>query len=270
MIVRPTFCARLVAVSLLFASPLAVAESSPPASGTAVPLPSSSPQDPRALTLYERALSLFRTKDYAASVAAFDEGYAIEPHRAFLFGKAQAQRLAGDCAHATATYRAFLATEPSPLQVEATELGLARCAQEPVAPPPRVAPAPPAVPVAPVASAPPTPRATATPSWRRPVALALWGASAVSLATSAGFFVAARGARDEASGAAGRDYAAYQDAWERSNQHFRRAELALMAGALFAAAGAAYVAFLPKEAPARVAAAPNANGGWEAHWVSTF
>ena len=264
------------------AEPAAPTTSSPPAAGTAVADQPATPQDPRALSLYERALSLFRSKDYGASIAAFDEGYALEPHRAFLFGKAQAQRLAGDCAHATATYRAFLATEPPPLQVEATELGLARCAQEPIPSAPPVTPAPPAVTPAPlpattapapvaVASAdrplPPSPD-TLTPPWRRPVALTLWGASAVSLVTSAGFFLAGRGAHDEASGAP--NYPAYQDAWERGNQHFRRAELALTAGAFFAVAGAAYVAVARRQSPDRLGVAPVANGGWEAHWVSAF
>lgn len=76
---------------------------------------------------YMRALALFAEREYAAAAAEFQASYALEPRREALFGQAQATRLAGDCATAKPLYEAFLATNPSPQQQEATRLALARC-----------------------------------------------------------------------------------------------------------------------------------------------
>jgi hypothetical protein len=109
---------------------------------------------PEARVIYERGLALYRAKDYAGASRTFEEGFARDPHREFLFANAQARRLAGDCRGAVPLYQRFLGMSPPPVQESATQIALARCAQqmatarvEPVATPP--APVPPPSPPAP-------------------------------------------------------------------------------------------------------------------------
>ena len=117
-----------------------------------------------ARAFYERGLRLYADKDYAAAVGEFQAGYAVEPRREFLFAEAQAKRLSGDCAGAVGLYQKFLETQPSPAQVNATQMGLARCAQQMAATPaPAAAPLLEAQP--PVATA---PRATCRRRLRGP------------------------------------------------------------------------------------------------------
>ena len=84
---------------------------------------------PEAAALYTRGLERFATRDYAAAVADFEAGYAIDPRREFLFAEGQAKRLAGDCKGAVALYQRFLATNPTGVQANATQMALGRCAQ---------------------------------------------------------------------------------------------------------------------------------------------
>jgi len=222
---------------------------------------SPAPVTPEGRAKYEQGLRSFARKDYGAAVAAFDEGYALEPHRAFLFAKGQAQRLAGDCRSAMATYEAFLATAPPPLQVEATRLARDRCSRPPAPPPaspaltPRPAPAPPAQP---------------TPAWRRPLALAFWGGGVLALGASTWFLFAARTARGDASAADNR--IAFEEHWNRGNEYLRGAEITLAASALFVAGGAAYVHFASKTRtePPNLSAWLAPTGGWGVHWRGHF
>lgn len=244
------------------AAPATEAEPAPtlgPASG---PSPgegeSPSPVTAEGRTKYEQGLRAFGQKNYGAAIAAFNEGYALEPHRAFLFAKGQAQRLAGDCASALATYEAFLATSPPPLQIEATRLAKDRCARPPAAPPaltPRPAP---------------TPSPEPTPAWRRPVALALWGGGILALGASTWFILAARSARNDAAGADKR--VAFEEDWNRGNEYLRGAEITLVASALFVAGGATYVHFASKtrKEPPNLGAWLEPTGGWGVHWRGHF
>jgi len=84
---------------------------------------------PEAAALYTSGLERFAARDYAGAIADLEAGYAIEPRREFLFAEGQAKRLAGDCKGAVALYQRFLATNPSPVQANATQMALGRCAQ---------------------------------------------------------------------------------------------------------------------------------------------
>ena len=97
-----------------------------------------------ALVELERGEQLFRAKDYAGAIAAFEAGYALDPQSIFLYDKAQAQRLSGDCAGAIATYKAFLATKPPDNEALRARKNIATC--EATLPPPAAPTAPPAQP----------------------------------------------------------------------------------------------------------------------------
>jgi tetratricopeptide (TPR) repeat protein len=105
------------------------------AQGTApaAPPPQTAPMSEEARVHYDRGLAFYGAKDYRAAFAELEAGYAVDPRREFLFAEAQAQRLAGDCQRAVPLYQRFLATDPSPVQVNAAQVGLARCRW----PPPR-------------------------------------------------------------------------------------------------------------------------------------
>lgn len=88
---------------------------------------------------YERGLALYAERAFDAAVREFQQGYAIEPRREFLFAEAQAQRLAGRCDRALPLYERFLASGPSPVQTEAALMAVDRCVR---ATPAGAAPAP--------------------------------------------------------------------------------------------------------------------------------
>jgi hypothetical protein len=101
--------------------------------------------------LYDRGVAAFQAHDYAGAVSALRAAYEAEPRPEILFAWAQAERLAGDCAHAIVLYRKFLDGHPPAIQAEAAQGPLERCeralasAVAPPAPPvPETRPAPPA------------------------------------------------------------------------------------------------------------------------------
>jgi hypothetical protein len=184
---------------------------------------------PAAQALYDRALKKFETHDYPAAIADLEEGFALDPRREFLFAEAQAKRLGGDCRGAVVLYQRFLTTRPPALQIDATQIALARCAQE-LAKKPEVVivPAPPALP-------PPRP---APPRWSRdPWGLALTGTGVVALGVGLGYFVAAASARSDATDA--QTYAAYQSRWSTAGARLDVAVGALAIGAALTATGVA-------------------------------
>src|SRR5579862_8300035 len=85
---------------------------------------------PEARALYDRGLAAYQAKDYPTAIRAFEAGFALEPRREFLFANAQARRLAGDCRGAVPLYQRFLEMGPPPVQASATQIALARCAQQ--------------------------------------------------------------------------------------------------------------------------------------------
>jgi hypothetical protein len=173
----------------------------PPAPAAAAPAPAApppapdveGPMQPEAAALYKRGLERFGGRDYTGAVADLEAGYAIDPRREFLFAEGQAKRLAGDCKGAVSLFQRFLATNPSPVQANATQMALGRCAQHlaehpqvVVVEPPRPPPPPP----------PPPPK-----WWRDPYGLAFTGAGAVGVVTGIGFIAASVSARHDAENA---------------------------------------------------------------------
>jgi tetratricopeptide (TPR) repeat protein len=78
---------------------------------------------------YVRGLAHYAARDFHRAIAEFEAAFALDPRPELLFAEAQAFRLDGDCPRALELYRRFLATRPPPLQVQATQLGLDRCAE---------------------------------------------------------------------------------------------------------------------------------------------
>jgi tetratricopeptide (TPR) repeat protein len=111
----------LTAAVVLFVAPAARAQAAEP----------SSPSDAR--TEYERALSLYQRGQYAEAILPLRRAYELYPSPELLYDLAQAERLAGDCEGALASYRDFLATEPSePLRSRASSKldEMERCSEE--------------------------------------------------------------------------------------------------------------------------------------------
>jgi hypothetical protein len=97
---------------------------------------------PRARELLEVGTRAYERGDFAAAIAAFEEGYAVEPAPVFLYTWAQAARYMDDCAKAIELYERFLATDPPEAQRAAAEEYRAKCAPEPTESPAAL-PAPP-------------------------------------------------------------------------------------------------------------------------------
>jgi hypothetical protein len=185
------------------------------------------PIHPAAQAFYDRALKGFETHDYAAAIGDLEEGFALDPRREFLFAEAQAKRLGGDCRGAVVLYQRFLTTKPPALQIDATQIALARCAQE-LAKKPEVM-----IMTPPPARPPPRP---APPRWSRdPWGLALTGTGVVALGIGIGYLLAAESARSDAEGAP--TYPAYQSHWSTAATRLDVAIGALAIGAALTATG---------------------------------
>jgi hypothetical protein len=196
------------------------------------------PMRPEAAALYKRGLERFGARDYAGALADLEAGYAIDPRREFLFAEGQAKRLAADCKGAVTLYQRFLATNPSPVQVNATQIALGRCAQHlaehpqiVVVEPPRPPPPPP----------PPPPK-----WWRDPYGLAFTSAGAVSLATGVGFFAASVSARHDAENA--RTYSEADPFWSTAESRRQVSIGTLALGTALTAVGVTRVILVRRQA----------------------
>ena len=184
---------------------------------------------PAAQALYDRALKGFETHDYAAAVRDLEAGFALDPRREFLFAEAQAKRLSGDCRGAVVLYQRFLTTKPPALQVDATQIALARCAQELARKPEVVIMTPP--------PAPPPPKPAPAHWSRDPWGLGLTGAGVVVLGVGIGYLVAAEVAYSDADGET--TYPPYASHWSTANTRLGVAIGALAIGGALAATGVA-------------------------------
>ena len=183
---------------------------------------------PDAQAFYDQALAAFGTRDYAAAIRDLEAGYALDPRRELLFAEAQAERLAGDCRAAVVLYQRFLETKPPAVQVDATHLALARCAQELARRPEVVVTTPPPAP----------PTRPAPPSWRRdPWAIALTATGVLALGVGGGYLIAAEVARGDAGGAT--TYVDYARRWSTANDRLDVAIGALAIGGVLVATGVA-------------------------------
>jgi tetratricopeptide (TPR) repeat protein len=77
--------------------------------------------------LLDHGQELFLDHDYAGAIAAYDAGFALDPHPDFLYAKAQAQRLAGDCPGAIQSYQGFLASSPPDAEARIARFNVERC-----------------------------------------------------------------------------------------------------------------------------------------------
>jgi tetratricopeptide (TPR) repeat protein len=199
---------------------------------------------PEAAALYKRGLERFGARDYAAAVADLEAGYAIEPRREFLFAEGQAKRLAGDCKGAVALYQRFLATTPSPVQANATQIALGRCAQHLAAHPEVVVVQTPGQPLPP----PPPP-----PWWRDPVGVGFTGAGVVGIGVGIGFIAASYAAQHDAQSSP--TYDPYDQRWATAESRWQVGVGTLALGTALAAVGVTRFVLLRRE-HAREAAAP--------------
>jgi len=198
----------------------------------------------QAAALYSRGLERFGAHDYAGATADFEAGFALEPRREFLFAEAQAKRLAGDCPGAVVLYQRFLATTPAPVQANAAQIALGRCAQHLAEHPKVVVVAPPPPPRAPP---PPPPR-----WWRDPLGIGLGAGALVGLGIGAGFAVAANGARDDAHAAT--SLAEYDRHWSTAESRRAIAIGSLSVGVALGVGAATRFAAVRRRARAQEAA----------------
>ncbi len=234
----------------------------------------------------DRGLALFQARDYAGAILAFDLGYAIDPHPDFLYAKAQAQRIGGDCRGALASYDAFLETRPPEKEASRAQINMARCAELLAASAPRVEPPPAAAAPSPApepepepVSAPetqpaPEPRparrdaapTTARAWWKDRPGLALAVTGTAALTTGAVFAWRARSAAEAAGGAG--DVTAW---YELESAHHRdRTVAGIAAGlgaALIATAGVRLVWASRTSGDRAVTAAATAAPGGAALWL---
>jgi hypothetical protein len=205
--------------------------------------------------LYEQGLTRYAAHDFARAIEFFEAGHAIDPRREFLFAEAQAFRLDGDCPHATSLYQRFLATRPPAIQIEATQLGLARCAATaasaiatPLVPAPARAAgaratsmaAMPAPSILPTAS--PSPSPAPSPSTSRRLLRDPWttgtiAAGVLALGTGAAFWVAAEQAHAQAQSTGTATYDEFASASRHFEQRRGIAVIALSVGTVLVLCG---------------------------------
>ena len=200
--------------------------------------------DPAAEAHYRQGLALYARRDFPGALRELDLGYAIDPRPEFLFAEAQAHRLAGDCAKALPLYDAFLAASPTPVQIEATRLARARCAdtaatapngaQGAAGRPPRAALPALATETPPERAPMPAPRA----AWRDPWGLGSLGAGVAALGVGVGFAMASRRAQDDANAAAtSGTYPEFTRFQDRAGTRHDIATVAFVAGGALATIG---------------------------------
>jgi tetratricopeptide (TPR) repeat protein len=210
---------------------------------------------PAAAVELERGEKKFRDKDYAAAIAAFDAGYALDPQPIFLYDKAQAQRLSGDCRGAIESYKAFLATSPPANEASRARKNIENCEAvlPPLAPEPIVAEQPEPVTRAAAADRRPPLQAVITEEkawWHDRVGLTLVTTGVVALGVGAGFAIAARQAAADT--ALARDVDEWSD--HRATWHRDRIIAGVAAGAGAALVTLAAIRFSTHDRTVRVAA----------------
>ena len=155
------------------------------------------PMNAAAKLRYDKGLELYGRREYRAAIEEFEEGFAVEPRREFLFAEAQAYRLAGDCARAVPLFNRFLATQPSAIQIDATRLALDRCAHQ-APPPPAIETRGPDLRALPQPRLPIQDRSPPAPWWRDPWGLGALGGAVVAAGLGGGFLLASERSWDAA------------------------------------------------------------------------
>ncbi len=236
---------RSAAHVAIVALALAIAPSSARADGNG---------DPHAAPIAEKAkkhlqlgLTHYQAKDYEAAIREFKTGYDIDPHPAFLFAWAQAERLSGDCRSAIFAYERYLDTKPDERQTAAAEDAIARCkvALGPDADKPQpaedqssVAPMPATTPAS-VVAAPRTViiRDSTQPAWYKDaVGGALLGTGVAALAVGLGYYVGSSSDLTAADDAG--TYGEYEVLVDRAEERRRTAWIGIGAGSALVSAAA--------------------------------
>jgi len=141
-------------------------------SSTAVAQPGASDPKAEAKTHVETGTRLFDAQQYGKAAEEYQQAYLLDPQPLYLYASAQALRLDGNCTRALRSYRAYLRTNPSPLDADKAQKNIDRCEQDlkdhpPVTDPRVVTPPlttqPQVLPPAP----PPTPTEPPSRSWTR-------------------------------------------------------------------------------------------------------
>ena len=201
---------------------------------------------PDARELYDEAIARFATHDYAGAVDELEAGYALDPRREFLFAEAQAKRLGGDCRGAVLLYQRFLTTHPPNVQINATQIALARCAQE-------LARRPEVLVVTPPPAAPPD-RPAPPRWWSDPLGLTAAAGAVVGIGLGIGFLAAASAARSDADGAT--TLADYTSRWSTAETRLAAGLTALAVGGTLGAAAALRFVVVRRRAHATTTLAP--------------
>ena len=269
-------------------APAAEPAPTPPAPVSSWPEPA--PMGALARERYEEGLRLYGARDFAGAIQLFEEGFALEPRREFLFAEAQAHRLAGDCARAVPLYQRFLETAPSPIQVDATRLGLDRCAkQEAAAAAARTAAAAPSARVPPEGArgpdnvdrlpipAPAPARTERRPFWLDPPGLVAAGAGVAALGVGIGYWVASNHSLDQASSRETPNVLVYDRLHDTAVDRRTIAIVALAAGGAALVGGLARLAYVrPREvtatatSPAASLALAPTSGGAALLWQGRY
>jgi tetratricopeptide (TPR) repeat protein len=159
---------------------------------------------PEARALLEEGLRYYDLRDYKEAVKVLRRALEVERQPEIWYAMAQAQRMAGDCTGAIASYEAFLQTGPPAGPADAARQNIERCRTEL-----RVRPAAPIEPPPPTAPAPAPTRATDRPPWYAdPIGDALCIGGLAALAGGLTLWKIGRDDVEEANGA--RSYADYR------------------------------------------------------------
>ncbi len=207
--------------------------------------------------LWEQAEADFEAGRFAEALAAFETLYQLNPQPELLFAMGRCHQQLGDCARATARFRAFLATGPDPAARQAAEARMLACA--PDAPPPTP------IDAAPIDDGPapalPLPVAEAAPRPRRTLTLGLAGAGVAAGAVAITLEVMGRAALDAstAQGAAG-DRAGRDAEYDRAQRLHVGAQVGAVVGVGCVTAAAVLWWRGPAARPA-VALVPRRDGG---------
>jgi hypothetical protein len=206
---------------------------------------------PEAQAHYDRGLELYRARDFAGSIRALEQGFAIDPRREFLFAEAQALRLAGDCARAIPLYQRFIDSGAQAVQAQAARLGIDRCAPERTPPAPQpLAPGPSparpggAPPSAPIGAGPP--QGDRPRWWRDPWALSAGGLGVAALGVGVVALVGSDRSADRAQSALTTTHADFHRLWSEAEQRRTIALVGLAAGAGLVAAGSVRALWLAR------------------------
>jgi hypothetical protein len=165
---------------------------------------------PDAKAELDHGLKAFQAHRYAEAIIAFDQGYTIDPDPDFLYAKAQAQRLGGDCRAAIASYNRFLSSAPPDDEAALARGNIARCEHVFAA---SNEPEPPALPTQPIV----VERPVEPPAWYTDRAgLVLAGSAVIAAGVALGFVLETNAnATDGAAAPTLPEWEDKRDAWQR-------------------------------------------------------